>query len=705
MFLDERSHTLLGFLRESKSYVEINEICEKFKISRRTFYYDLQKINFWLKKNNFSEVERIRGMGFILKQETKDKLPQKMFNISKYEYEYTKKERLEYEIIAFLMNTKGFYLNDLVKLLRVSRNTILSDIKKVKIKLKVYELDLAFDYKKGYFILGSETNQRRILINYLASINLFDFKKIFEKLVIKEESLENLFEQMLKQEELKIIYKILLECEKHFGFEFTKDSLDHLSIHLLIFIKRFTKGKTIEIDPVEQSVLKTTREYKASIFIKNLIEKEFLIEFPKEEIAYITTHLLGLKMNHFSPKEALDDEDHKIKNIINLMVDDFQRYACLEFQEKNLLKENLFIHLKPAYYRIKYGLDVENPISETIKTKYKEIFILTKKVIFHLENALSKKVKDNEIAFIAMHFGGWMKRQGAVAAKRKKAIIVCDNGIGTSQILKNQIEALLFDVDIVATISKREYEKINITADFVISTVEFKSKKHKVFCVKAILTKAEKQMLLNFTQEKQNNYSEKNIQLESIIQIIKKHSNIKNEEDLKNELKLYLTKLQMDYGKDSRPMLKDLIVDDHIQLLKEVANWKEAIEIASMPLVKNEFITRDYIKAMIENVEKFGPYIVIAPKVAIPHAKVEQGVFKLGMSFLKLEKPVSFSDDEDQDVQLMIVLAAIDNQTHLRALAQLSTLLSQEGNIDKIIKMQSKKEVLSILEKYSNDEE
>lgn len=147
------------------------------------------------------------------------------------------------------------------------------------------------------------------------------------------------------------------------------------------------------------------------------------------------------------------------------------------------------------------------------------------------------------------------------------------------------------------------------------------------------------------------------------------------------------------------------LVDDHIQLLKEVANWKEAIEIASMPLVKNEFITRDYIKAMIENVEKFGPYIVIAPKVAIPHAKVEQGVFKLGMSFLKLEKPVSFSDDEDQDVQLMIVLAAIDNQTHLRALAQLSTLLSQEGNIDKIIKMQSKKEVLSILEKYSNDEE
>ena len=40
---------------------------------------------------------------------------------------------------------------------------------------------------------------------------------------------------------------------------------------------------------------------------------------------------------------------------------------------------------------------------------------------------------------------------------------------------------------------------------------------------------------------------------------------------------------------------------------------------------------------MINNVKEIGSYIVIAPKVAIPHARPEDGTNKLGISFLKLE--------------------------------------------------------------------
>jgi len=89
----------------------------------------------------------------------------------------------------------------------------------------------------------------------------------------------------------------------------------------------------------------------------------------------------------------------------------------------------MLIHLKPAYYRIKYGLKVENPLTETIKQKYSEIYEITKKVIRHLESFTGREASEKEVAYLAMHFGGWMRREGSQPPPRKKALIVCGNGI------------------------------------------------------------------------------------------------------------------------------------------------------------------------------------------------------------------------------------------------------------------------------------
>ncbi|MEK4818434.1 PTS sugar transporter subunit IIA [Priestia sp. FSL R5-0680] len=105
---------------------------------------------------------------------------------------------------------------------------------------------------------------------------------------------------------------------------------------------------------------------------------------------------------------------------------------------------------------------------------------------------------------------------------------------------------------------------------------------------------------------------------------------------------------------------------------------------------------------MIKSVEELGPYIVIAPKVALPHARPEQGVNRVGMSMLRLKEPVYFSTKKQHGAQLIIVLAATDNETHLKALSQLSMMLSENDNIDKLIAMKTKQEMLALIEAYSN---
>jgi mannitol/fructose-specific phosphotransferase system IIA component (Ntr-type) len=104
---------------------------------------------------------------------------------------------------------------------------------------------------------------------------------------------------------------------------------------------------------------------------------------------------------------------------------------------------------------------------------------------------------------------------------------------------------------------------------------------------------------------------------------------------------------------------------------------------------------------MIENIKTLGPYVVIGPEVAIPHARPESGVNKVGMSFLKLNTPVHFLDNENYPVRLLFCIAAIDNATHLKALSQLTKLLSNSENLDLLKEDDSTENILELFKQYS----
>ncbi|MBA5850244.1 PTS sugar transporter subunit IIA [Clostridium sp. cel8] len=141
-------------------------------------------------------------------------------------------------------------------------------------------------------------------------------------------------------------------------------------------------------------------------------------------------------------------------------------------------------------------------------------------------------------------------------------------------------------------------------------------------------------------------------------------------------------------------MLKELL-KNNITILNEVSDWKEAIKTAAIPLKEGGFINENYINAMLENVLKNGPYIVIMPGIAIPHSRPEDGVLKTGMSLLKLSKSVKFP--ENKDVKLLIVLAANDSDKHLKLISELTELLMEDKSVEKLFSAKSKEEVFECL--------
>lgn len=129
-------------------------------------------------------------------------------------------------------------------------------------------------------------------------------------------------------------------------------------------------------------------------------------------------------------------------------------------------------------------------------------------------------------------------------------------------------------------------------------------------------------------------------------------------------------------------MLKQYLSEETMQHKTSVDNWEEAIAIAARPLLDNGVIDDTYVEAMIESVEKNGPYIVLKDYFALPHAQAGKGVNKVGMSMLTLEESVDLKGNE---VKVFLVLAAVDASAHLDALSEVSELLMDDEKYEIVL--------------------
>ena len=88
--------------------------------------------------------------------------------------------------------------------------------------------------------------------------------------------------------------------------------------------------------------------------------------------------MLGAKVNYQENIYEKNNMD-EIHSIVDRMIKDFQHYACVLFQDFNGLFTDLYLHMKPAFYRVKYGIEIENPLRNTIQENYEEVYFLTKR--------------------------------------------------------------------------------------------------------------------------------------------------------------------------------------------------------------------------------------------------------------------------------------------------------------------------------------
>jgi PTS system ascorbate-specific IIA component len=150
----------------------------------------------------------------------------------------------------------------------------------------------------------------------------------------------------------------------------------------------------------------------------------------------------------------------------------------------------------------------------------------------------------------------------------------------------------------------------------------------------------------------------------------------------------------------ARPLLSALLPAAAIRLNVSVANWREAVQACGDALVAGGITTPAYTEQMIATVEQLGPYIVIAPGIALAHARPSDAVLRPGLAWVTLAQPVRFGHQTNDPVTLVIGLATPDDHAHVQALAILAELLEDETQRATLLAATAPRDVLTMITAY-----
>lgn len=133
-----------------------------------------------------------------------------------------------------------------------------------------------------------------------------------------------------------------------------------------------------------------------------------------------------------------------------------------------------------------------------------------------------------------------------------------------------------------------------------------------------------------------------------------------------------------------------------IQVGATASDWRDAVRQAGDLLVEAGQVKPSYVGAMISTMEASGPYFVIAPGLAVPHARPEDGVVSAGLGVLLLSQPVCFGSVANDPVDILIPFASGSSDAHVEILSFLAAFLSEPGILAKMRQAKSPSDVRNL---------
>ena len=674
LYMSEREKNMIGVLLAQSNYISLNNLAKALDVSRRTVYYDINKVNIWLEQANLPVLEIIREKGIFITKKDK-KLIEEYLEANNKEniYIFSPAERFKGIICYVIYSDEPVYLEQLTDCFEVSRNTIFSDLKTVSKQLKQYDLELEYQPQIGYRIVGDSVRIRALFIMFfnemyaLFQSSAFSF---FNPNVIKE------------------YYEILKEIENELGVNYVDGIMFSLAALIPVLYRH---RKPVIFPGLKSEQVQKTVEYK--------LVKKYFGDLIIEEQCYLALHLLGSRVNIVPTRFFSNPSKQHICDLAKELIKEFEKTACVVFEEFERLERALYMHLSTSLYRYQYGIQIGNLIGEEVVKEYPDLFSITREVVRKLENNIGVPIPEAEVAYLVLHFGSALKISDR-SNQKLRILIVCVNGMSTGNMIKREVQKLLPFAEIVGVYAAVGLMNVQDMCDLIVSTVKVTGVVPCIL-VHPILTELDRKNILN---HKLIVPKQIEIKREQIFQVVKKYVALEKYKDLQNDLTAYLQGgIQEFHIEDKLEIGLCKMLDlNRVQVVAGKCIWQQSIYTSGQCLVDSNSVEPRYLDTIISQIQCYGPYMFLTDSVILAHAKPEDGVNTLDISLTVFKEPVVFS--EDRKAEIVIVLAAEDQEKHLKMLQDILEIVKNSNFIDTLVNCNSPGEALEAVYRFLDKE-
>lgn len=464
--LTQRQKNIVFYLLKSVKPITARWIAKQLGVSDRTIRKECKDIQIESSSLGF-ELHLIRGKGYQI-QINDEELFNSEFNVqiekengplfTDFTDQHT---RVVYLLKQFLLNNGYIKLEYFEEEMFVSKSTIQNDLKQVRKILASYHLKLLHRPHYGLYIHGDEYQKRLCLANYMHNQQLNSDSNRSQLLVFKEDL-------------YKKIHTIIIKKVNQYKIEISDISLENLATHITIACKRIEEGFLIE---------DTEGNHLEAFSFEKIVAKEIVQEveaitdllFPATEINYIVIHLAGTKLIHKDSLTAYSKLD-EVESIMECMLSRLKREMDWDLYHDYEFIQAMILHIRPAMNRLRYKMNIRNPLLQAIKFKYPLAFegaVIASKC---MKDYLTMEIGEHEIAYLALHIGVALERMKSKNRKAKRVILVCASGVGSAKLLYYRLENIFEqEIEIADTINYYRLEGYDLSSiDFIISTVPIK---------------------------------------------------------------------------------------------------------------------------------------------------------------------------------------------------------------------------------------
>lgn len=667
LYMSARSKKLLNVLLSQSDYISLNDLAKALDVSRRTLYYDISKANVWLEQAGLPALEVVREKGLFVPHRQREEI-QACLETDHMEqvYIFSPSERCKGIICFIIYSDVPVYLEQMTECFEVSRNTIFKDLKIVTEQLEQYELKLDYRPRTGYEIVGDPVRIRALFMLYFNELS-----SLFQGGMLR----------FFRPDKVKDYYERMKEMERELGVNYVDGVLFSLAALIPILYRH---RHPIIFPGLKASEIQKSKEFE--------LVSRFFPDMLLEEQRYFALHLLGSRVNTVPDRLFANPSKEYICDLAKELVTEFEKTACVVFEEREELERALFVHLSTSLYRYQYGIQIGNLLGNDVMKQYPDLFSITRTVAKNLEACIGAPIPDSEIAYLSLHFGSALKISDG-DGQRVRILIVCANGISTGNMIRREVQKLLPFAEIVGVRAAVGLMNVQEVCDLLITTVKINTVVPGIV-VNPILTEYDRRNILSHRL-----IAPKQIEIrrDQIFQVVKKYTAPENYENLLNDLTVYLQGGIQEFEIEDKLELGlcKLLDAYRVQVISEKCAWQQGIRIAGQRLISSGSIEQRYVDSIISQLRYYGPYMFLTDTVILAHAKPEDGVNTLDISLTVFKEPVVFS--RERKAAVIIMLAAEDQEKHLKILQDILELISRPDTITALTDCNSPEEVLAAI--------